>query len=320
MKRKNICWNWMKFSTFSLALSALFLASCSQEDDFTPQNEWKDAPITVASAQVGELVATRTATVMKEGDFGLYVSSANKSTSSKYTAKNMKWEYSNDDNTWTTEENASMVYCTGIANDQKVWAYSPYLEEIQEGETLLTLNLPSSGVADWLYSSPTTISNPAINLAFKHLMTKVTVSFAGTDFGSEVGTSPTVTDVSLSGLLEEVTFDLSGAENPLTAATDASYTGSVSMAKNDDGTFSAIILPYEKTDGTYRIAITIGNSKYTVVASLPTVDSKQGFLPGYHYTITIKQVGEDKVEIGNVTETEWTEEIIEDGLGDLTVV
>ena len=79
----------------ALAVLTIGLAACTQEDDFTPQGNQKDAPLAIASAGVAELTtrATINNDYLEGGSIGVFVTST--TDNDRYSGNNIKWTYGN---------------------------------------------------------------------------------------------------------------------------------------------------------------------------------------------------------------------------------
>ena len=88
------------YQHIALVALALSFAACSQEDDFTPQGNQKDAPLAIASAGVAELTTRATITTQNSTDYltggsiGVFVTST--TDNHRYKGDNIKWTYKND--------------------------------------------------------------------------------------------------------------------------------------------------------------------------------------------------------------------------------
>ena len=80
----------------ALAVLTIGLAACTQEEDFIPQGNQKDAPLAIASAGVAELTtrATINNDYLEGGSIGVFVTSTTNNV--RYSGNNIKWTYGND--------------------------------------------------------------------------------------------------------------------------------------------------------------------------------------------------------------------------------
>ena len=118
MKKNNI---------IAIAAIALTFTACSNDNDFTTNNEGKDTPISL-SVGVGELsVVTRAenTTTLTDGELGLYITkNGEKNVLGKYLCNNAQFTYNNGWSCGTTyywaADNATIDYV----------AYHPYQSSI----------------------------------------------------------------------------------------------------------------------------------------------------------------------------------------------
>lgn len=124
------------YQYIALAALAFTFAVCTQEEDFTPQGNQKDAPLAIASAGVAELTTRATITDgnLVEGSIGVFVKSEN---GGRYEGSNIKWTYNND--SWGLDD-ATVVLFENDGAKQQIGAYYPYTSELTEG--VFTLELP----------------------------------------------------------------------------------------------------------------------------------------------------------------------------------
>ena len=137
----------MKTKIFAMAIAALALAACdNNNDDFTVDN-LKDTPLAIASASVAELT---TRVITEEGHLiGAVDENASMSvfvtggSNAKYNADNVKWVH--DGECWRAN---SQTLFEGTNSKQKICALSPYREDatLEDG-----VNITADGVTvtDW---------------------------------------------------------------------------------------------------------------------------------------------------------------------------
>lgn len=299
MKKNNI---------IAIAAIALTFTACSNDNDFTTNNEGKDTPISL-SVGVGELsVVTRaenTAT-LADGELGLYITkNGEKTLVGKYLCNNAKFTYSNSG--WTcgttyywASDNATINY----------FAYFPFQEtEGTAATSLLWDTSTQTGVGDEGYdpldllyvngSATNTASDHGINITLGHVCSKLIVNVS--KLGSEVDQNATVSSIKLGGIYPKGDFNLSG-DNAGTWTVDENTTGDITMNKlgteatGMNSTFESIIIPQTAA---FSLTITLSNNA-TYQMSIPY----HTFEKGTCYTLTM-QVGQDKVTIGNITQTPW---------------
>ena len=307
MKKNNI---------LAIAAIALTFTACSNDNDFTTNNEGKDTPISL-SVGVGDLsVVTRagsnTTTPLTTGALGLYITkNGDKNIIDKYLCNNAKFTASTTDTgtSWTcnttyywASDNATINY----------FAYFPFLGTERTAATSLPWDTSTqTGVGgggydplDLLYvngSATNTANDHGIKITLGHVCSKLIVNVS--KLGSEVDQSATVSSIKLGGIYPKGDFNLSG-DNAGTWTVDENTTGDITMNKlgtqatGMNSTFESIIIPQTAA---FSLTITLSNNT-TYKLSIPS----HTFEKGTCYTLTM-QVGQDKVTIGNITQTLWEE-------------
>ena len=307
MKKNNI---------IAIAAIALTFTACSNDNDFTTNNEGKDTPISL-SVGVGELsVVTRaentTTTPLTTGALGLYITkNGEKTLQGKYLCNNAKFTASTTDTgtSWTcnttyywASDNATINY----------FAYFPF--QGTEGTAATSLPWDTStqtGVVDGGYdpldllyvngSATNSASDHGINITLGHVCSKLIVNVS--KLGSEVDPNATVSSIKLGGIYPKGDFNLSG-DNAGTWTVDVNTAGDITMNKlgtqatGMNSTFESIIIPQTAA---FSLTITLSNNT-TYKMSIPS----HIFVKGTCYTLTI-QVGQDKVNLGSITQTPWSE-------------
>ena len=302
MKKNNI---------IAIAAIALTFTACSNDNDFTTNNEGKDTPISL-SVGVGELsVVTRaenTAT-LADGELGLYITkNEEKNVIGKYLCNNAKFTASTTDTgtSWTCSTTYYWASDNAIIN---YFAYFPFLGT--EGTAATSLPWDTStqtGVGgggydplDLLYvngSATNTASDHGINITLGHVCSKLIVNVS--KLGSEVDPNATVSSIKLGGIYPKGDFNLSGdnAGSWVPDVNPADIEMAVLVTPNQDmkATYEAILIP-QTAPFTLTIRLS-DNSEYQL--AVPS----QTFAAGTCYTLTI-QVGQDKVNLGSITQTDW---------------
>ena len=287
------------YKYIALAVLALSFAACTQEDDFTPQGNQKDAPLAIASAGVAELTTRATITTQNSTDYltggsiGVYVHSA---TGDSYKGDNIKWTYRNG--FWELDAETVVLF-ENNGEKQQIAAYYPYAEPT-EGKVQITL--PEAygddyDNYDYLYGeyAPLT-SNPAA-IKMKHLMAKVTVNVTtGTDIDAGDG----VKSVELVGVPRT-------ADWTLPDVTLSNYGTNADIALYGKGSaYCGYALPNEAESLALRITTDSGRL-FTLTALLDnaeTIYDTEVLSSGIHYTISVK-VGKDKVTIEQISTSDF---------------
>lgn len=306
MKKNNI---------LAIAAIALTFTACSNDNDITTNNEGKDTPISL-SVGVGELsVVTRAenTTTLTDGELGLYITkNGEKNVLGKYLCNNAKFTASTTDTgtSWTCSTTYYWASDNAIIN---YFAYFPFLGT--EGTAATSLPWDTStqtGVGgggydplDLLYvngSATNTASDHGINITLDHVCSKLVVNVS--KLGSEIAEGKTISSIKIGGLKAEGNFYLfadsnnghdAGSWDPDVNPADI---GMKSITANEgmNSTYEAILIP-QTAPFTLTISLS-NNSEYQL--AVPS----QTFAAGTCYTLTI-QVGQDKVTIGNITQTSW---------------
>ena len=295
MKKNNI---------IAIAAIALTFTACSNDNDFTTNNEGKDTPISL-SVGVGELsVVTRaenTAT-LADGELGLYITkNGEKNVLGKYLCNNAQFTYNNGWSCGTTyywaADNATIDYV----------AYHPYQLSITGNYISWNVTDQSSGKLDLLYQNASNVANTdshSINITLGHVCSKLVVNVS--KLGSEIA-SGTISSIKIGGLKAKGNFYLfadsnngheAGSWDPDVNPADINMK-SITANTVIPATYEAILIP-QTAPFTLTIRLN-NNSEYQL--AVPS----QAFAAGTCYTLTI-QVGQDKVNLGSITQTPWSEE------------
>ena len=306
----------------AVAAIALTFTACSSDNESTSNNEGKEYPISL-SVGIGDLsVVTRagsttigssenTPTTLTSGSLGLFITrNGDKSVIGKYLCNNSNFVYSSSGWNCTTtyywaSDNATIDYI----------AYYPYQENSNVIDTYyktITWDVTNQAATatgaqfpalDLLYQKNDNVSNNLagddahkIAILLGHVCSKLTVKVS--KLGSEIASSATISDIKINNIDATGKFDLNAgtwSDNTdcvnniamnkwTTAATGAKYT------------FDAILIPQTAAAS---LSITLSTGAVYQLA-IP----EQAYAMGKNYTITI-QVGQDKVELGNITQTDW---------------
>ena len=270
----------MRTKLLAFAATALMLASCSNDEVLTPQDDLKDTPIAIASAGVNEL-STR---VITEGqlvgsvDENVSISVWVEGSANKYNANNVEWVHNGTD--WWS--NSTMLY--EGENKQKICALSSYVENASaEGVTIT-----ADGVTDYLVASQTSITSNPVNIYMSHALTKLVLN---PTLGTEV-TGDNIATVEVQNMYTQGTLNVE--ENNWTNCTG---TTAFTMTNNE-----VLVVPMEGCES-FPIVITMESGRvFSANISLANVDNKlEG---GSQYTIKL-QIGYDTVTIGDISAASW---------------
>ena len=297
MKKNNI---------LAIAAIALTFTACSNDNDITTNNEGKDTPISL-SVGVGELsVVTRAenTTTLTDGELGLYITkNGEKTLQGKYLCNNAKFTYSNSG--WTcgttyywAADNATIDYV----------AYHPYQSPITGNYISWDVTSQDSGNLDLLYQNASNVANTdshSINITLGHVCSKLVVNVS--KLGSEIAEGKTISSIKIGGLKAKGNFYLfadsnnghdAGSWDPDVNPADINMK-SITANTVIPATYEAILIP-QTAPFTLTIRLS-DNSEYQL--AVPS----HAFAAGTCYTLTI-QVGQDKVNLGSITQTPWSEE------------
>lgn len=293
MKKNNI---------LAIAAIALTFTACSNDNDITTNNEGKDTPISL-SVGVGDLsVVTRAenTTTLTDGELGLYITkNGEKNVLGKYLCNNAQFTYNNGWSCGTTyywaADNATIDYV----------AYHPYQLSITGNYISWDVTNQSSGKLDLLYQKASDVTNPtdhSIAITLGHVCSKLVVNVS--KLGSEIASGTTISSIKIGGLKAKGNFYLfadsnnghdAGSWDPDVNPADI---GMKSITANEgmNSTYEAILIP-QTAPFTLTISLS-NNSEYQLAVP------NHAFAAGTCYTLTM-QVGQDKVTIGNITQTPW---------------
>lgn len=285
------------YQYIALAVLALGMAACAQEDDFTPQGNQKDAPIAIVSAGVANL--TTRATIdsndnLVEGSMGVFVTSTS---SGRYEGSNIKWIYNNG---WDLDA-ATVVLYENDDTKQQIGAYYPYTSDLTD-EGKFAIELPEVFGSDYedydyLYADYAALGSNPVIIGMNHLLSKITVSIStmGTELSNDAVLSISLFNVPRTASWTVPTNDLSGFgtanETTTLYANDTNYDQKVDN-------YVGYALPNTTTTLCIRVTMDSGRS---FAAQAPITD---GLASGNHYLISMK-LGKDAVTVGNITIGDW---------------
>lgn len=285
------------YQYIALAVLTIGLAACTQEDDFTPQGNQKDAPLDIASAGVANL--TTRATIdsndnLVEGSMGVFVTSTS---SGRYEGSNIKWTYNNG---WDLDA-ATVVLYENDDTKQQIGAYYPYTSDLTD-EGKFAIELPEVFGSDYedydyLYADYAALGSNPVIIGMNHLLSKITVSIStmGTELSNDAVQSISLFNVPRTASWTVPTNDLSGFgtanETTTLYANDTNYDQKVDN-------YVGYALPNTTTTLCIRVTMDSGRS---FAAQAPITD---GLASGNHYLISMK-LGKDAVTVGNITIGDW---------------
>ena len=306
----------------AVAAIALTFTACSSDNDNPANNDGKEYPISL-SVGIGDLsVVTRagsttigssenTPTTLTSGSLGLFITrNGDKSVIGKYLCNNSNFVYSSSGWNCTTtyywaSDNATIDYI----------AYYPYQSDnnvIETSNKTITWDVTNQAATatgaqfpalDLLYQKNDNVSNNLtgddahkIAILLGHVCSKLTVKVS--KLGSEIASGTTISDIKINNIDATGKFDL----NAGTWSDNTDCVNNIAMNKWTTAangmayTFDAILIPQTAAAS---LSITLSTGAVYQLA-IP----EQAYAMGKNYTITI-QVGQDKVELGNITQTDW---------------
>ena len=295
MKKNNI---------IAIAAIALTFTACSNDNDITTNNEGKDTPISL-SVGVGELsVVTRAENTspLTSGELGLYITkNGEKTLVGKYLCDNEKFTYGSS--VWTCYSGTTYYWAADNATIDYV-AYHPY-QSITSKYISWDGTDQSNGNLDLLYQNASNVANTdshSIDITLGHVCSKLVVNVS--KLGSEIASGTTISSIKIGGLKAEGNFYLfadsnngheAGSWDPGVNPADINMK-SITANTVIPATYEAILIP-QTAPFTLTIRLS-DNSEYQL--AVPS----HAFAAGTCYTLTM-QVGQDKVTIGNITQTPW---------------
>ncbi len=288
------------------AALALVLAGCQSEDDFI-SSDYANDPMAVHIRAGIEALQTRvnttgTGDAWEEGDL---ISVAN--TSPEAITGKDKAVYKYNGSTWEPEGADYMVWADDVNTFE---AYYPVVEGKTDSYTQFELpadqssNTPGAanyiGRADYMTAAAEQSKSDALNLTFKHHLTKVTVKISG--YGDQYATQkpvfqdPTFTLPTTTTTVDGKTLTVANSGTTVTGlfSEDAS-----AEAKHS---FTAVLLPSKYATNDTFVQLNIqGGTSLTVKANEQLTN---GLVSGKAYTFNVT-VGKNGATINSVTVGDW---------------
>lgn len=267
-----------KFLVF--AATALMLASCSNDEVLTPQDNLKDTPIAIASAGVAELT-TRAITegqLVGSVDENVSISVWVEGSAEKYNANNVEWVHDGTD--WYS--NSTVLY--EGEDQQLICALSPYVNDASADGVTIT----ADGTTDYLVASQTLITSNPVNMIMSHALAKLVLN---PTLGTEV-TGDNIATVEVQNMYTQGTLNVE-----VNNWSNCTGTTAFTMTNNE-----VLVVPMEGCES-FPIVITMESGRvFSANISLANVDNKlEG---GTQYTIKL-QIGHDTVTIGDISAASW---------------
>ena len=289
------------------AALALVLAGCQSEDDFI-SSDYANDPMAVHIRAGIEALQTRvnTAGTGNAWDENDQISVTN--TSPEAITGKDKAVYKYNGSTWVPEGTDYIVWSDDVENTFE--AYYPVVEGKTDSYTQFELpadqssNTPGAanyiGRADYMTAAAEQSKSDALNLTFKHHLTKVTVKISG--YGDQYETvkptfqAPTFTVPTTKTTVDGKTLTVAGNGTTVTGlfSEDASGKG--------EHSFTAVLVPgnYAADDTFVQLNIQ-GGTPFIVKANEQLTN---GLVSGKAYTFNVT-VGKNGATINSVTVGDW---------------
>lgn len=289
------------------AALALVLAGCQSEDDFI-SSDYANDPMAVHIRAGIEALQTRvnTAGTGNAWDENDQISVTN--TSPEAITGKDKAVYKYNGSTWVPEGTDYIVWSDDVENTFE--AYYPVVEGKTDSYTQFELPADQSssnptetnyiGRADYMTAAASQSKSDALNLTFKHHLTKVTVKISG--YGNQYATQKPV--------FQAPTFTVPTTKTPVSGKTltvansGTTVTGLFSEDASGKGehSFTAVLVPgnYAADDTFVQLNIQ-GGTPFIVKANEQLTN---GLVSGKAYTFNVT-VGKNGATINSVTVGDW---------------
>lgn len=294
----------MKTKYLAFAAAALMLASCSNDEDFVPQDNLKDAPITVTAGVEGML--TRAGHDADNLPATFYLTVTQTEEVSQYNYTNVEMTKGNGNN-YTPSDN---ILWKDATRSPFVSAYTiegtafTVQTDQSTAENVIASDLLGAIKESGETSDDITITGDNIGISFRHLLCKLDVAFS---WGNELATATTKTvkSVEYQGFGTDVTLDRNACT--ITQGETTTYIQAYVATADEGVTYlsEAIFAPQVGTAPKIVITALIDNVEriFTLNVTAPT----GGFVSGNRYTMNVAiggtaiQTGEIKISKGWVT-------------------
>ena len=291
----------MKTKYLAFAAAALMLASCSNDEDFVPQDNLKDAPITVTAGVEGML--TRAGHDADNLPATFYLTVTQTEEVSQYNYTNVEMTKGNGNN-YTPSDN---ILWKDATRNPFVSAYTiegtafTVQTDQSTAENVIASDLLGAIKESGETSDDITITGDNIGISFRHLLCKLDVAFS---WGNELATATTKTvkSVEYQGFGTDVTLDRNACT--ITQGETTTYIQAYVATADEGVTYlsEAIFAPQVGTAPKIVITALIDNVEriFSLNVTVPT----GGFVSGNRYTMnvaiggTATQTGEIKISKG----------------------
>ena len=291
----------MKTKYLAFAAAALTLASCSNDEDFVPQDNLKDAPITVTAGVEGML--TRAGHDADNLPATFYLTVTQTEEVSQYNYTNVEMTKGNGNN-YTPSDN---ILWKDATRNPFVSAYTiegtafTVQTDQSTAENVIASDLLGAIKESGETSDDITITGDNIGISFRHLLCKLDVAFS---WGNELATATTKTvkSVEYQGFGTDVTLDRNACT--ITQGETTTYIQAYVATADEGVTYlsEAIFAPQVGTAPKIVITALIDGAER--VFSLNVTAPTGGFVSGNRYTMnvaiggTATQTGEIKISKG----------------------
>ena len=291
----------MKTKYLAFAAAAFMLASCSNDEDFVPQDNLKDAPITVTAGVEGML--TRAGHDADNLPATFYLTVTQTEEVSQYNYTNVEMTKGNGNN-YTPSDN---ILWKDATRNPFVSAYTiegtafTVQTDQSTAENVIASDLLGAIKESGETSDDITITGDNIGISFRHLLCKLDVAFS---WGNELATATTKTvkSVEYQGFGTDVTLDRNACT--ITQGETTTYIQAYVATADEGVTYlsEAIFAPQVGTAPKIVITALIDGAER--VFSLNVTAPTGGFVSGNRYTMnvaiggTATQTGEIKISKG----------------------
>jgi hypothetical protein len=263
----------MKTKYLAFAAAAFMLASCSNDEDFVPQDNLKDAPITV-TADVADL-KTRAGYDADNLPAKFYLTVTQTEEASQYNYTNVEMTKGNGNN-YTPSDNILWKDATR----------TPFVSAYTTADATFTVQTDQSTAENVIASDllgavsttdgDVTISGNNISVRFRHLLCKLDITYSwGTEFGD---VTKSIKSVEYQGFGTDVTLDRAACT--ISGGTTTDYI----KAYISGSTSEAIFAPQSATP---KIVITAMIDNVERIFSINVTAPTDGFVSGNRYTMNV---------------------------------
>ena len=290
----------MKTKYLAFAAAAFMLASCSNDEDFVPQDNLKDAPITV-TADVADL-KTRAGYDADNLPAKFYLTVTQTEEASQYNYTNVEMTKGNGNN-YTPSDNILWKDATR----------TPFVSAYTTADATFTVQTDQSTAESVIASDllgavsttedDVTINGDNISVRFRHLLCKLDVTYSwGTEFGD---VTKSIKSVEYQGFGTDVTLDR--ATCTISGGTTTDYI----KAYISGSTSEAIFAPQT---GSPKLVITALIDNVERIFSINVTAPTDGFVSGNRYTMNVT-IGGTATETSGISIAEgWGDSITGDDM------